>query len=66
MLQLLKFESNQLIGLVLLKTTSEEFMGLHASFDNGRKDEITRLLHHYIPVIFELLNTILLSLGMFI
>lgn len=38
-------------------------MGLHASFENGRKDEITRLLHQYIPMVFDSLNTILENLG---
>ncbi|XP_008196875.1 exportin-6 [Tribolium castaneum] len=62
-IELLKSEPNQLIGLILLKTTSEELMGLQASFENGRKDEITRLLHQYIPVVFDSLNTILENLG---
>jgi hypothetical protein len=63
MFQLLKSEPNQLIGLILLRTTSEELMGLHSSFENGRKDEITRLLYQYIPMVFDLLNSILENLG---
>jgi hypothetical protein len=63
LIELLKSEPNQLIGLILLRTTSEELMGLHSSFENGRKDEITRLLYQYIPMVFDLLNSILENLG---
>ncbi|XP_023020105.2 exportin ellipsoid body open [Leptinotarsa decemlineata] len=63
-LELLRTEGNQLIGLVLLKTTSEEFMGLHASYENNsRKEEIIRLLQQYIPVVFQVVTNILENLG---
>ncbi|KAJ8970467.1 hypothetical protein NQ317_009441, partial [Molorchus minor] len=62
-LELLKSECSQLIGLILLRTTSEEFMGLHSTFEGGRKQEITRLLQQYIPVVFELLTNILENLS---
>ncbi|XP_066246202.1 exportin-6 [Euwallacea similis] len=64
-LQLLKSEdSNQLTGLILLKTACEEFAGLNATFSSAiRKKEITRLLHNYIPMVFELLTTILESVS---
>ncbi|CAH0564345.1 unnamed protein product [Brassicogethes aeneus] len=62
-LELLKSEPNHLIGLVLLRTTSEEFMGVHNCFTSNRKEEITRLLQPYIPVIFDLLTNILENLG---
>lgn len=62
-LELLKTEPNQLIGLILLRTTSEEFMGIQANFENGRKNEILQLLEAYIPLVFELLINILEDLG---
>ncbi|CAG9863214.1 unnamed protein product [Phyllotreta striolata] len=63
-LELLRNEPNQLIGLTLLKTTSEEFMSIQATYkSNIRKEEIKRLLHQYIPVVFELLTNILDNLG---
>lgn len=60
-MQLLKSEdANQLIGLILLKTVCEEFMGLNATFESlNRKKEVTRLLNSYIPLVFELLTNIL-------
>ncbi|KAL1498173.1 hypothetical protein ABEB36_009014 [Hypothenemus hampei] len=60
-LQLLKStDSNQLTGLILLKTVCEEFISLNATFESiNRKKEIVRLLHGYIPIIFELLTDIL-------
>lgn len=62
-LELLKNENDQLIGLILLRTTSEEFMSPMTNFNNDRKDEITRLMHQYIPIVFELMTFILKSLG---
>ncbi|KAJ3624839.1 hypothetical protein MTP99_018433 [Tenebrio molitor] len=59
LIELLKSEPNQLIGLILLRTTSGELMGLYSSFENGRKDEITRLLYQYILMVFDLLNSFL-------
>lgn len=53
LLELLKSEPNQMIGLILLRTTSEEFVGL-----SGR-------LNEYIPIMFQLLHTILENLGEF-
>lgn len=62
-LELLKSEPSQLIGLVLLRTTSEEFMGVGVNFENGRKGGVLRLLEQYIPIVFELLTSILENLG---
>ncbi|KAG5885493.1 Exportin-6 [Gonioctena quinquepunctata] len=63
-IELLRTEGSQLIGLVLLKTTSEEFMGLHATYESSaRKEEIIRLLQQYIPVVFEMITNILENLG---
>ncbi|KAK9883135.1 hypothetical protein WA026_001329 [Henosepilachna vigintioctopunctata] len=62
-LELLKTESNLLIGLILLRTTSEEFMSTNNDIDKNRKEEIARLLHPYIPVVFQILTSILENLG---
>lgn len=63
----MRTEPNQLVGLALLKTTSEEFMGIQATYKNSsRKDEIIRLLQQYIPVVFEILTNILDNLGKYI
>ncbi|XP_056643159.1 exportin-6-like isoform X1 [Diorhabda sublineata] len=63
-LELLKSEASQLMGLILLKTCSEEFMGIQATFTDGtRKDEVTRLLQQYIPIVFQMLTNILENLG---
>ncbi|CAH1116071.1 unnamed protein product [Phaedon cochleariae] len=62
--ELLKTDGNQLIGLVLLRMTSEEFMGIQAMFkDSDRKQEIVRLLHQHIPEVLEILENILENLG---
>lgn len=61
-LELLKLESNQLIGLILLRTTSEEFMRIDSIETKERKEELLRLLQPYIPVIFQILTRILENL----
>lgn len=62
-LELLKNDQSRLIGLILLRTTSEEFMGPNSSFNSARKTEITRLMQHYIPEVFAVLTGILQNLG---
>lgn len=63
-LELLKSEPSQLMGLILLKTCSEEFMGIQASYTNSnRKDEVIRLFQQYIPIVFQILTNILENLG---
>ncbi|XP_028138810.1 exportin-6 [Diabrotica virgifera virgifera] len=63
-LELLKAEPSQLVGLILLKTSSEEFMGIQATYESSRrKEEVLRLLQQYIPVVFEMLTNILDNLG---
>ncbi|XP_076269879.1 exportin ellipsoid body open [Rhynchophorus ferrugineus] len=64
-IELLKSDdANQLTGLILLKTTCEEFMSINSTFENlNRKKELTRLLHSYIPIVFELLTNIIEKIG---
>ncbi|CAG9773890.1 unnamed protein product [Ceutorhynchus assimilis] len=58
-LQMLK-SSNQLTGLILLKTLCEEFMGRNATYESlNRKEKIKELLYNYIPIVFDSLHAIL-------
>lgn len=38
-------------------------MGPNSNFTSERKEEITRLMQHYIPLAFEVLTGILRNLG---
>ncbi|KAL3272659.1 hypothetical protein HHI36_014124 [Cryptolaemus montrouzieri] len=64
-LELLRTESNLLVGLVLLRTASEEFMSANTNLDKDRKEELARLLHPYIPIVFQILTRILENLVIF-
>ncbi|KAK9752797.1 Exportin 1-like protein [Popillia japonica] len=62
-LQLLKSDRLQLLGLILLRTTSEELMNPRPDLNSYRKEELTRLLQQYIPQVFQILISILDNLG---
>ncbi|XP_022916840.1 exportin-6 isoform X2 [Onthophagus taurus] len=62
-LVLLKSDKAQLLGLVLLRTSSEEMMNERCDVSSSRKDELKRLLQINIPEVFQLLISILHNLG---
>ncbi|XP_031353857.1 exportin-6 isoform X1 [Photinus pyralis] len=62
-IQLLQSNDGQLLGLVMLHITSEEFMSSRPDLSSYRKDELTKLLQQNIPQIFQILCTILQNLG---
>ncbi|KAF5293825.1 hypothetical protein FQA39_LY03310 [Lamprigera yunnana] len=62
-LQLLQSSEGQLLGLVMLHITSEEFMNSRPDLSSYRKEELTKLLQQNIPQIFQILCTILESVG---
>lgn len=61
--QLLQSNHCQLLGLIMLRTTSEEFMNPRPDLNSCRKEELTKLLQHHIPQIFQILSAILENLG---
>lgn len=52
-------EKGQLLGLIILRTTSEELMSQRSDMTTFRKDELTRLLQQHIPQVVHILMTIL-------
>lgn len=62
-LHLLQSEKGQLLGLILLRITSEEFMSPQSNLTTYRKDELTRLLEQHIPQLLQILINILVNSG---
>ncbi|KAK4874303.1 hypothetical protein RN001_013663 [Aquatica leii] len=62
-IQLLQSSDGQLLGLVMLHITSEEFMSTRPDLSSCRKEELTKLLQQNIPQIFQILCTILENVG---
>lgn len=56
-------EQEQLLGLVLLRTTSEEIMSNRVEMSSSRKEELHCLLSQHVPQVFQLLTNILETLS---
>ena len=62
-MQLLRSSRHQLLGLVLLRISSEELLSSRYGLSSERKDELTRLFQIHIPRVFPVLVNLLDSLG---
>ncbi|XP_017775704.1 PREDICTED: exportin-6-B isoform X2 [Nicrophorus vespilloides] len=64
-IQLLQSQNGQLLGLIMLRTASEELMCPRPDLSSFRKEELTRLVQQHIPQVFQILTSILDSLASF-
>lgn len=63
-LQLLQGDGGrQLLGLILLRTASEELMSPRPDLSSYRKEELTRLFQQRIPQVFQILTSVLCNLS---
>ncbi|XP_018332327.1 exportin-6-B isoform X2 [Agrilus planipennis] len=62
-LQFLQSEQGQMLGLTMLRITSEELMNPRPDLNSYRKEELHRLLQQHIPQVFQMLCNILEELG---